>query len=267
MRFKIKILLILFSGSVLFTAKNSFGQYVRVADRVIVAGYVLESESLEPIPYVNIYVKQTRRGTITNSKGHFILSARINDTLVFSSMGYKTQFAVIDDGFTDKNESLIMLLEKRYYQIGSVDIISLRRYEQLKYEVVNMQLPDDEFVYAVKNFPSRPVDIDYHSRAGASDFGLIFSPITALYDAFSREGRERRKLQELLERDREQALIESKISIQKISRITGLDLYEAEDFFKWCNFPTEFILRLSDYELILLIMHRFEQYQRIKGGR
>lgn len=237
-------------------------QFVRIADFVVIAGYVFESESLEPIPHVNIYVQRTRRGTITNQSGYFILKAALNDTIVFSSMGYKRKYAVVTDSVKERTDELIILMEKKYYELMSVDIIELRRYQQLKYEIINMQLPDDEYVYAIENFPSRPADIDYHSRAGLSDFGLVFSPITALYDAFSREGRERRKLQELLERDRVRAQLEEKISLRDIAKIANMNVEDAEAFLKWCNFPPEFILSLNDYDLIMIVMQRLEQFKR-----
>jgi hypothetical protein len=237
-------------------------QFVKVSDYVLIAGYVFEEASSESLSYVNIYVKQTRRGTISDTSGFFILKARLNDTIIFSTITHERKTAVVTENLRESADPLIVFLEPRTYQLRSVDIIALRRYEQLKYEVINMKLPDDGFVYAIKNFPSRPVDIDYHSRAGVSDFGFVFSPITALYDAFSKEGREKRKLEELLEQDRKRGLIESRISVRKIGSITNLNEAEARQFLEWCNFSVEFILKINDYELIRLIMHRFEQYRR-----
>ncbi len=237
-------------------------QFFKVADYVLIAGYVFEEETSESIPYVNIFVKQTRRGTISDTSGFFILKARLNDTIIFSTITHERKTAVVTEDLRESPDPLIVFLNPRTYQLRSVDIIALRRYEQLKYEVVNMKLPDDGFVYAIKNFPIRPVDIDYHSRAGVSDFGFVFSPITALYDAFSKEGRERRKLEELLEQDRRRELIENRINTRKIASITKLSEAEAQNFLNWCNFSVEFILKINDYELIRLIMHRFEQYTR-----
>ncbi len=245
-------------------SEDTSAQFVRIADFVVIAGYVFESEGLEPIPHVNIYVQRTRKGTITNQRGYFVLKASLNDTIVFSSLGYERKYAVVTDSVKERTDELIILMEKKFYELMSVDIIELRRYQQLKYEIVNMQLPDDEYVFAFENFPSRPADIDYHSRAGLSDFGLVFSPITALYDAFSREGRERRKLQELLERDRVRAQVEEKISLRDIANIANMNISEAEAFLNWCNFPPEFILSLNDYDLTLIVMQRLEQFKRTR---
>ena len=55
------------------------------------SGYVLDKETKEPIPFVNVWIKGTTRGTITDAGGHFILSASLGDEISFSSVGYKKQ--------------------------------------------------------------------------------------------------------------------------------------------------------------------------------
>ena len=64
---------------------------------VIVKGIVADSANHRPIQFVNIVVKKTYRGTTTDQKGYFSLSAHPSDTLQFSYIGYKTlEFPVSD---------------------------------------------------------------------------------------------------------------------------------------------------------------------------
>ncbi|QNL47950.1 TonB-dependent receptor [Olivibacter sp. SDN3] len=51
----------------------------------------VRDQSQEPLPSVSVKVKGTQRGTSTNEKGEFTLETRVGETLVFSSVGYKTQ--------------------------------------------------------------------------------------------------------------------------------------------------------------------------------
>ncbi len=55
-----------------------------------IKGIVADSASHRPIPYVNVIIKHTYRGTTTDGKGYFSLPAQPTDTLVFSFVGYKT---------------------------------------------------------------------------------------------------------------------------------------------------------------------------------
>jgi hypothetical protein len=62
-----------------------------------VSGKVTSSSDEEGIPGVNIMVKGTLTGTVTDVKGSYNLTVpNENDTLVFSSIGYKTQEVVVN---------------------------------------------------------------------------------------------------------------------------------------------------------------------------
>ncbi len=235
-----------------------------MADRVIVAGYVFEENSSEPLPYVNVYVKQTRIGTITDTSGYFMLTAKVNDTLTFSSLGYDKKYVVLTDSASESMKPLIVFLNTRVYQINSVDIIALKKYKQLEYEITNMSLPDDDYTYAMRNFPFRPVDIDYYSRVNAPGFGLVFSPISALYDMFSKEGKERRKLEEIQGKDYLAAILDEKVSTSYVMELTGMTFEETNEFILWCNFSPDFIMRLTEYDLISVIGYKYKQYKNLK---
>lgn len=241
---------------------DASGQYVRLADRVIVAGYVFEESTGEPLSYVNVYVKKSRSGTITDPNGYFILKTGINDTIIFSSLGYDKRYVTITDSAANNDKPLIVFLDTRIYELRSVEIIALRRYKQLEYEITNMKLPEDDYTNATNNFPFRPANIDYYTRGSTpvDGIGIIFSPITALYDAFSKEGKEKQKLAEIQKKDYFNTLLEEKISSAIIIKITGMSQEETNIFLEWCNFSPEFIVKLTEYDLISVIVYKHKQY-------
>ncbi|MCY1722754.1 DUF5686 family protein [Prolixibacteraceae bacterium Z1-6] len=61
-----------------------------------VSGRVRDKNTREPIPFVNVWVKGTTHGTMTNVDGQFILSATLNDTISFSAVGYFKEQIVVD---------------------------------------------------------------------------------------------------------------------------------------------------------------------------
>ncbi len=259
----IRILIIFLS--LLTLSQTAVSQLIKMADRVIVAGYVFEENSENPLPYVNVYVKRTRTGTITDTSGYFILKARINDTLTFSSLGYDKKYVLINDSARESMKPLIVFLDTKIYSLNSVDIIALKRYKQLEFEITNMRLPEDDYTYAARNFPFRPVDVDYYTRGNASSFGLILSPITMLYDMFSKEGKERRKLAEIQKKDNIYKAINDKVDKNIIMQITTLKSeQEVNKFLEWCNFSNSFISNISEYDLILVIKYKFKMYLQRK---
>jgi hypothetical protein len=79
----------------LFAALTFLTKYVFCQE--LVRGIVADSASFEALPYVNIQVKNSFRGTTTDAKGNFSIAARSSDTLVFTLLGYKrTELPLFD---------------------------------------------------------------------------------------------------------------------------------------------------------------------------
>ncbi len=64
---------------------------IAFAQQVEITGQVTDAEDGTPIPGVNISVKGTTTGTITDFDGKYKISARSEDFLLFSYIGYDTQ--------------------------------------------------------------------------------------------------------------------------------------------------------------------------------
>lgn len=53
----------------------------------IITGNVVDSNGL-PIPGVSVYIKDTNRGTSTDEKGNFTITANSGESIVFSYLGF-----------------------------------------------------------------------------------------------------------------------------------------------------------------------------------
>jgi CarboxypepD_reg-like domain len=88
----------------------------------LIKGIVVDSTSLTNLPGVNVKIKNTNRGTSTNSSGIFTLMVTESDTLVFSSVGYaKVVLPVyLDDEtmFVRMREESILLREVIIKDLG-----------------------------------------------------------------------------------------------------------------------------------------------------
>jgi len=95
------IIFILFSFFIL----NSFSQ------NYTIRGTVQEDLSKEAIPQASIYLKTSKLGTASNDDGTFQLSipdSLLEDTLVFSSIGFKVQKLAINSIYPDTNLSVFL---------------------------------------------------------------------------------------------------------------------------------------------------------------
>lgn len=64
--------------------------YTQIQDGVVVSGTIREIEGGQPVPYANILLKDSGRGTVSNELGDFELKvAKLPATLVISHVGYQ----------------------------------------------------------------------------------------------------------------------------------------------------------------------------------
>lgn len=110
MKYRIVIIFILLLST-------SFSTWADVP--VEVSGRVKDIESQEPVPFVNIWIKGTTRGTMTDINGQFLLSAAVNDTIGFSAIGYYKQIVVINK---KSRFPLEILLVADVQKIGEVTV-------------------------------------------------------------------------------------------------------------------------------------------------
>lgn len=80
-----------FLFTILFAILQSFAAYAWEVNQLPVKGVVVDGKSI-PLPGVNVYIKGTTQGTVTDAEGKYALSVPSTRTvLVFSFVGYQTQ--------------------------------------------------------------------------------------------------------------------------------------------------------------------------------
>ena len=156
-------------------------------------GTVLNAKSRQPLESITILKAQTRRGTISNSAGKFQLMVNPQDTLIIRSVGYKTQLYVVQrQAKSDLNVEI--LLEEGSQELPEVTVVGGLDYEKVNRALRNVKKPPPPKV-AVKPPAPKPL---YPEFKGVPIAPSLLNPISFLYDMFSTEGKDKRKLAEIL---------------------------------------------------------------------
>lgn len=96
---------------------------ISVNSQIMLEGKIIDADSEETIPYVNIGITKISKGTVSDFEGRFQLNASSNDDEVsFSSIGYET--LTIEAG-TLKNQGTIKL-KKKEYEIEEIEVKASR---------------------------------------------------------------------------------------------------------------------------------------------
>jgi hypothetical protein len=147
-----KVLIVFLSFFILSinAQKDSIAQEINKS-LVQLSGIVLGADSLDYMPFVAIYEKSKKRGTFSDSYGFFSMVARKGDTLTFSTFGMKDAFYVIPDTLTQKEYSLIQILQADTTQLNEVEVYPWPTKEELYNYLLSLDAPDDEIMAAASN--------------------------------------------------------------------------------------------------------------------
>ena len=90
---------------------------------ILMTGLVVDDDNNQPIPGVNVTIKNTTVGTTTNFDGIFELNALIGDTLVFSFIGMKNkEITSLSSPITVRLESEVSKLDEVVVSVGYFDV-------------------------------------------------------------------------------------------------------------------------------------------------
>jgi hypothetical protein len=120
-------------------------------DLVQFSGIVVTADSIKPVSYANIMIEGTWRGTIADYYGYFSFVARVNDTISFSAMGYKTGEFIIPDTITGNRYSLIQVMSNDTITLAQTVIYPWPSREEFEQVFLTADIPDDDYERAKKN--------------------------------------------------------------------------------------------------------------------
>lgn len=112
---------------------------------VQLSGLVVEnvSGSFMPLPYVNIYFKDSRRGTWSSNEGFFSMVGKKGETVVFSSVGFRTVEYIIPDTLKGDRYSLIQLMVEDTVMLPETVIYPWPSREHFKVEFLAMNVENE----------------------------------------------------------------------------------------------------------------------------
>jgi hypothetical protein len=152
MKNKFSLVLLLFvSFTLIVNAQKKVPVETQKGKLIQFSGVVVSGDSLQPIPFVNIMIKNTYHGTVSDYYGYFSFVAQENDVIEFSALGYKKSFFAIPDSLEESRYSLIQMLNGDTVLLNAAIIYPWPTKEQFKQAFINLELPNDDMARAQRN--------------------------------------------------------------------------------------------------------------------
>ena len=221
----------------------AFGQ--QTCTKVYVKGSVKDTLQYQPFYNLMVVNKTSGRGVFGQPDGTFQVYANLNDTISISVKSYGLYtFRVTGDSNCQMQLDKVLIGKEKMLQ--TVVIKPLKSVQQIKEERANLALKET------------------HTVTGAN---VLQSPITALYERFSKKAQQREKIAGLIYVDQQRKVLKDLLRIYVAYEVIDLKDDEFDAFIVFLNISDDFLKTSSDIELIDFIRGKFEHFPREKVAK
>ena len=222
----------------LFSQKEDSSQE---CEEVFLNGMV--KDTVRPQGFYNLMVinMSTKQGVFGGGKGDFSVYARANDTIAFSVTGYSKKIIVVKADANCQMDTTIYLTSK-VQEFETVEVHPIKSLEDIKKEREDLSKRETRTVTGVN---------------------VLQSPITALYERFSKTAQSKRLVAEMEHQDNINSILKELLRVYVSYDVVYLEEDQFEAFVYFLNIDEHFLKTASEYELITYIKDKLEHYKSL----
>lgn len=242
-----------------------YGSSLTWAQKGEIKGRVVDAATGKAIEYTAVLNYSRDFRIYSNTGGEFKLQGQPGDTLVLYAVGYYYNKVIVEGGMINAVTPVTFTLKQQAYEIQEVRIYNLGTYEDFKQRFINLdrQATQTEKLAEELAETSRQVALEAYDQAMAAKkldgITLVSVPI------LTPEEKERLLLARIIEEEKINDQIYQKYNPVVVKKVTGLtnddDIIE---FMVFCNYSDYYLLKVNDYDLMVSIARKFEQFKRKK---
>jgi hypothetical protein len=250
-------IIVLFSSPAALAQKSDDNELIRLS------GTILSSDSLTPVAGVHVLNNRDKVGTSSNEGGYFSIPMHRTDTVLFSAVGYETYQFVLEASSRSMSPLVTIKLIPKIYELKEVSVSDMPTEDQFKKDLLALKLPDEPNLDLPQiKQPKLTEGVEFGPNGGL----VIPGPFSALHNKFSREAKERKKVQVLQAQEFRNKSYNAKFNAQVVQRVTGLKDEQLDEFMKYCKLNESLVLNAkNEYEIALAINNCLKEYKEMKG--
>lgn len=196
---------------------------------------------LDDLMIINL---RTNQGTFGKVDGGFTVTALLTDTVMVASTGYEFRKFTFRDSLVKPAYWLDVPLIKLNVNLKEVTVFSPRELNAIYKDIQRLG-------YNKKDFQLSGVNV-------------LESPITFLYQEFSKLEQLKRHNAERINDDKRRKLLKELLVNYVSYDIIQLDNDEFEAFIDYCQVPEYYMKKASQYDFCMFIKQKFVVYQSLK---
>ncbi len=208
---------------------------------IVINGTVKGNDITLPVVNVMAVDKKTGHGIFGNSDNTFSISINKKDTLLVTAAGYSVKKICLNDSAFKPAYAVTIILEKPFVALKPVTIISQREIETIQKDIEKLGYRKEDYM--------------------VTGIDAFQSPITFLYQAFSRRERAKRDIAEKRNEDKKRLLLKELFRKYVDGQIMDLSEEEFDSFIDFINVSDEFMKSSGQYDFIIFVKRKFEVFR------
>ena len=230
-----------------------------------VQGVIINSADDSTLESVNIVNLNQVIGTTTNNKGEFKIFAKINDTLHFSYLGFKSIKVRVTNDWLKFGSSKIELTELAL-ALEEVVVNQLKLTGYLEVDIKRVPVVNDNYRYSISGLQGTGYEAS--KKSGLTKvIGSIFNPADFLHRMFGKKPNELRKLKKMKQDDEIRNLLASRFDREMLTVLLQVDRVDLDEIVSQCNYSKGFIQTANDLQILDAISECYEEYKILSRGR
>ncbi len=133
---------LIFALGILLNPNRAFAQDQQEKKVIQLSGIILNADSTDAVPGVNIYVPKKGRGTSSGRFGYFSMPVLEGDSVVFTFIGLKKQSFKVPDKVDNDRISLILTMQIDEIALAEIEVMPYPTEEEFKKAVIAMNVVD-----------------------------------------------------------------------------------------------------------------------------
>jgi hypothetical protein len=213
----------------------------QVDAQIVLKGTIIDSAKRNTINSVRVENLSTHQGDYSNADGFFSIEGKDGDYIIFSYLGFNNKVIRLNSSLNNSNQIVKM----------SIKTVGLKG-------VTIKQGPTQYQTDSAKRADIYKDAFDYTQTKSA------MSPITSLYQVFSKKHKNMRHFQDQIVDIEKQKFIDTRYSEALTAQMTGLQEESLIKFMQAYPMEIDFARAASDLEIKMWIKYNFQEYSKKK---
>jgi len=230
-------------------------------------GRIMEGDTRRPVQFAHVHNFSSRQAVFSDTSGFFHIPAKAGDTLVFSAVGFYYSTTIVSDSLLSNPFFGTFRMSPRIYEIDEARVYALGTYEQFKQRFISLDLSKNKTEMLRRSLQHEAVTAAREADRMEQEKKMVEGGGVRLLSVpiLTPEEKQMLKLKEIMANESQKNRVYKKYNPDIIKKATGMvDDDEVIAFMTFCNFSDDYILKTSEYDLVVMIVKKYEEFRRMK---